>query len=371
MKVLLVTGIFPPDHGGPASYVPRIAIALQEKGHEITGVITLSDQLDHDDTAYPFPVIRLARNQSYFTRWTQTVQIIHREARKADVVYLNGLVFEGIAATKFLDKKPAVIKVVGDLIWERARNQGATTLDLDAFQVEHLPVKWYLLRRWQGWYTSLADAVITPSAYLASIVKDWGVWEDQIDVIYNAVQIPDLSEPALQKYDLVTVARLVPWKGLSDLIDVVAEKGWSLRIVGDGPLRDELEEKARKIGANVSFAGQVAKEEVAREIRSARLFVLNSDYEGLPHIVLEAKAAQTAVLATAAGGTPETIEHGVDGWLIPPADKVALQSAIDTLLNDDELRAKLAQKGAESVRTRFNFDHMVEETVSTLQSVIA
>jgi len=304
-------------------------------------------------------------------RWLKTVRTIHRLARDADVAYLNGLVLEGIVGSKVLGRCPAVVKVVGDLIWEKARNQRATLLDIDAFQRAALPLRWSLLRRLQGWYTGLADAVITPSRYLAGVVTGWGVAPSRLRVVYNAVKLPPEMPVLPTAYDIVTVARLVPWKGLADLIAVVAEHDWSLRIVGDGPLRDELEEQAKGLNARVTFAGQVPAAKVAEAIRSGRLFVLFSSYEGLPHIVLEAKAAGVAVLASAAGGTPETIDHGVDGWLVPVGERQALAAAIDRLLKDDNLRLALAAGGRASSSERFSHERMVRDTAAALQEAAA
>ena len=190
MRVLLVTGIFPPDHGGPASYVPQIARGLANLGHEIVAVVTLSDSLSHDDSRYPFAVCRIRRGGSRLLRWLKTVRTIHRLARDADVAYLNGLVLEGIVGSKVLGRCPAVVKVVGDLIWEKARNQRATLLDIDAFQRAALPLRWSLLRRLQGWYTGLADAVITPSRYLAGVVTGWGVAPSRLRVAASTTRRP-------------------------------------------------------------------------------------------------------------------------------------------------------------------------------------
>jgi glycosyltransferase involved in cell wall biosynthesis len=354
MKVLIVTGIFPPDHGGPASYVPLVARGLQQLGHEIVAVITLSDRLDHDDSHHGFPVVRIPRGRARPIRWLQTISVIARLAPQADVIYLNGLVLEGIVAGKLLARRPTVVKVVGDLIWEKARNSGATDLELDEFQNACLPLRWRLLRRLQSWYTALADAVITPSRYLACIVARWGVDPTKIHIIYNSVTLPPPSQTSSSEYDLVTVARLVPWKGLADLIEASGKLGLRLRIVGDGPLRTELEALAQRCNAQVSFAGYVAKERIPDEIRRARLFVLNSSYEGLPHVVLEAKAAGVAVLATTAGGTPEIVHHGVDGWLIPPNDKPALVEAVCQLLGDAQIRANLIRAGLRQIAEQFN-----------------
>jgi len=121
-------------------------------------------------------------------RAIQTVWAIVRHARRADIVYLNGLVLEGIVATRLLGRVRTVVKVVGDLIWEKARNSGATALDLDAFQSAPLSLRWRFMRWLQGCYTARADTIIVPSEYLKAIVRGWGVDPKKIRVIRNAVR---------------------------------------------------------------------------------------------------------------------------------------------------------------------------------------
>lgn len=344
-----------------------MARGLQRLGHHIVAVITLSDGLNHDDRDLGYPVLRLPRFRSRPLRWIQTLRCIRCAARRADVVYLNGLVLEGVLATKVVGHRPVVIKVVGDLIWEKARNNGATSMELDIFQTARLSVRWRLLRRLQAWYTSRADAVIVPSSYLANIVQGWGVDEAHIHILTNAVSLPQ-REPSTRPpcYDLVTVARLVPWKGLSVLVRLAGEHGWSLRIVGDGPMRSELETLATTCAARVSFAGHVPREQIPDEIRGARLFVLNSSYEGLPHVVLEAKAAGVAVLATDAGGTPEIIRHGLNGWLTPVGSTSALTEGIKHLLANELDRKRLAEAGWHQIAEEYSFDSLVGFTADVL-----
>lgn len=362
-----MSGIFPPDHGGPATYVPAMARGLQQLGHEVVSVVTLSDRLHREPEPFGFPVLRIPRHRARPLRWVQTIFTIARLARQSDVIFLNGLVLEGVLVARFFVRRPIVVKVVGDLIWEKARNSQASSFDMEQFQDAPLPLRWRFLRWLQSWYIAKADRIITPSQYLARIVRGWGVEPAKIQVVYNAVDISSVSPLGKHlKYDLVTVARLVPWKGLVDLVEVAGELSLRLRIVGDGPLRSELELLAQQRRASVSFAGHVARHRIPDEIRSAPLFVLNSSYEGLPHIVLEAKAAGVAVLASSAGGTPETIQHGVDGWLVPVNDKVALAAGIRYLLGDNATRAKLVQAGLQQVADQFSFAAQLEATAAVL-----
>lgn len=371
MKVLVVTGIFPPDSGGPASYVPFISEAILNSGNEITSVVTLSDN-KADGKPYNFPVVRIQRNCPWLFRAIKTIMVISKLAKKSDVVYLNGLVLEGVIACKIFSKKSVVIKVVGDLIWEKARNKNATKLNLDDFQqAKRLKVHWSFLKKLQSFYMRLADAIVVPSFYLGQIVQQWGVDSGKINVVYNAISITHkcLESPKRSyKYDLVTVARLVPWKGLTELIDLVSEIGCSLLIVGDGPLRKLLERHALTKKAKVSFTGNIPHSEVSKRITSAKAFVLNSSYEGLPHIILEAKASCTPVIASAAGGTVETITHGLDGWLVPVGDKEKLKEGVLKLLNDSSLRESLSSAGFDQINSNFKSSIQIESTIAVLKN---
>ena len=370
MKVLVVTGIFPPDHGGPASYVPFIADAFIKRGHDVVSVVTLSDCINENEI-YSFPVLRILRGGLRFLRFFKTIYIISKLAKSSDIVYLNGLVLEGIVACKIFARKPTVIKVVGDLIWEKARNRKSSSLELEEFQIAKLSLYWTFLRYLQRLYSRFADAVIVPSKYLGGIVNQWGVSSNKVDVVYNAVSIDESRTKILseQPYDLVTVARLVPWKGLSDLVRLSSEINCSLLIVGDGPIRKELEDQVRKFNARVDFVGNVPHDAVAGKIKSGKLFVLNSTYEGLPHIILEAKATSTAVLASSAGGTVETINHGIDGLLIPVGDFSKLKESVTELLENRKMRFALAEAGFNHVKKDFGIDLQIDSTIKVLQKI--
>lgn len=368
MKIVLTTGIFPPDIGGPASYIPRIGAALVDRGHEVE-VVTLADaEAIAAPRAFPFPVHRVPRAMPRAARMIRTVRTIKALARSSDVMLANGLHLESALAAR-LARRPAVVKVVGDTIWERARHAGRTET-LDQFQVAALPRQWRAMRALQNRYIAAFDRVLTPSAYLGRIVHGWGVPQSRIDVIYNAVPDP-LPGAAAPTVDIVSVGRLVPWKGFADLIAIAAEHGWSLDIVGDGPLRADLEAQARAAGGQVRFRGHLPQADVAGAIRAGRVFVLNSSYEGLPHIVLEAMGAGVPVVASGAGGTPETIRDGETGLLVPVGDNGALAAALERMLGDAALRAEMAARAAALLAEQFSFARMVADTEALLERVAA
>jgi len=371
MNVLMITGIFPPDIGGPATYVPSMARELVKRGHKVS-LVTLSDRLDHDDRSYNFPLHRIRRGLSKPLRFLFTVLRILREGRSAQVLYVNGLYLEAVIAN-YLLRKPMVQKIVGDWAWERATNKGWIEDNFEEFQKHKYGVKVELLKTLRTFCVRRADTLIAPSAYLAQVITTWGASESKIFVVYNAVEIPSWARttvPLATRLNIVTVGRLVPWKQIDRLIEALAQiDGAGLVIVGDGPERSRLEDLARANNLNdrVYFAGQKSREETYGLMAACDIFVLNSSYEGFPHVVLEAMFAGLPVVATAVGGTPELVRDGENGVLIAPSATGTLANILLKLLSSSEERLRLAQ-GAWRTTQRFPRSVMFETTENMLRA---
>ncbi|MFA0742057.1 MAG: hypothetical protein DFNUSKGM_002177 [Candidatus Fervidibacter sacchari] len=373
MRILITTGIFPPDIGGPATYVPLIAKALTERGHQVT-VLTTSEpeNLQWDDSIYPFSVFRVNRRQKIWLRSLKFVAKVLRLGRMADVIYANGIYFETVIANKFL-RKPLVMKIVGDEAWERSVRKGWTKDNFEDFQQRRQSWQAELLKQLRSWVVRQADKVIVPSRYLANWVVKWGVPAEKVVVIYNAVEIPDSIEPLpvplKTPIKAITVGRLVPWKRVNRLLEAlekIPELG--LVVVGDGPERPRLERMAQDLGVSdrVYFAGQRSKRETIGLMAACDFFVLNSTYEGLPHVVLEAMALGLPVVATAVGGTPEVVRDGETGVLVSPEDRM-LESTLLTLVSNKEMKQQLGERAQRWIRENMSLEAMVVLTEQVLK----
>ncbi len=335
MKILIATGIFPPETGGPASYVPAIARECLSRGHSVR-VITYG--AGRGGPAYAFPVVRVPRLFLPF-RYFLFFAACLRHGYRTDVIFAQDASSSGLPAAlaAFFLRKRFVIKIVGDFSWEYARNTGLYGGSLDDFQLRRAyPLIPAALRRIQRSVCGRASVIIVPSAYLKGIVAGWGVDAGKISVIHNAVTVLMPREPVSRDPFLVfSAGRLVPWKGFDGLIRAFAEASAAfpearLVIAGDGPCRAELEAEARRAGVSdrVAFLGDVPSAVMPALYARAGCFVLFSSYEGFSHVLLEAVAYGVPVIASDAGGNPELITEGVDGILIPSGDEIALTKAI-------------------------------------------
>lgn len=203
-------------------------------------------------------------------------------------------------------------------------------------------------------------------------IKDQGIPPQKVITIPNAVNIERFT--ALKTRDPVrmqlgidgsspligTVGRLVPEKRIDYLLeaaDIVVGKVPNARflIIGDGPLRQELENQARHLNQAsecVQFLG--SRHDVPALLSALDIFVLSSESEGLPVALLEAMAASKPIVATRVGGIPQVIEDRVDGLLISPHDPKGLAEAIFTLINDSDISESLAREAYRTVEESYS-----------------
>lgn len=172
---------------------------------------------------------------------------------------------------------------------------------------------------------------------------------------------------------IVAVGRLVPKKGFDVLVRACGElrrRGaqFELRIIGGGPLRDDLLMLAEHEGIadRVQLTGSMSQSDVAAELAAAELFALapvimpDGDRDGVPNVILEAMAVGLPVVVSAVSGIPEVVTEGVTGRLVPPARPDLLAQALNDLLADPGERARLGSGGRTFVRENHSWAHAVQ-----------
>ncbi|OGM99980.1 MAG: hypothetical protein A3B91_03220 [Candidatus Yanofskybacteria bacterium RIFCSPHIGHO2_02_FULL_41_29] len=380
-KILICTGIFPPDIGGPASYA--MTLGKKMSGDFSVTVITYSSKASNpDDKNLPFKVIRVWKGWPKGLRHLIYFSKTYSQAKKHDVVYSLNAVSAGLAAlwSARSRKKKFFVKIVGDYAWEMAIQKKKSSFLINDFQKTAKKGMIKILSKTQYYVCRKADGVIVPSEYLAGIVKGWGVSADKVHVIYNGVDFKkaDMSkEEARKKIGIpgniiLSAGRLVPWKGFKMLIKIMPKlmeisQFFRLIIVGEGPERKSLESmiKNMNLDRKVYLVGRKSKADLAVYLASADMFVLNSGYEGFSHQILEAMAAGVPVVASAMGGNKEVIEQGENGFLTRYNDEFNIIEAIKGLKQSEELREQFIKEGYKTVE-KFSVDRMLNETVKLL-----
>ena len=362
MKLVVATPLFPPELGGPATYAALLEAELPSKGVDTTLVKFSAIR------SYP-PIIR---HLAYFF-------MVLREAKHADAILALDPVSTGLPAALAarLLRKPFFVKIVGDYAWEQGTQRFGVLDSLDEF-VKHKSnsVCVVLLQKIQRWVALKAVKIIVPSTYLKSIVVAWDIPASRIEVVHNTVPrsligsvpdtIADFPRPLI-----VSVGRLVPWKGMSGVIEAVEKVREtipaSLAIIGSGPEEEMLRTKVKaKLGGAGIVTGALSHEETLAAIAHADIFVLNSSYEGLSHLLIEALSLGKPIVTTSVGGNPELITHGENGLLVRSGDCKALAEAMRALLIDEPLRTRMAESARTSAR-RFSVSALIESTSALLK----
>lgn len=228
-----------------------------------------------------------------------------------------------------------------------------------------------------------ADWGVTCTAVNTDYLKGLSSRPDSVELVYHGLQLDRFpAVPSRTPRDgrtgepvrILSVCRAVEKKGLDQLIRALAklprDMNWRFEHIGAGPLTGKLQALADRlgIGARVAFLGAKSRDDVIAAYKAADLFVLNSriaksgDRDGLPNVLMEAASTGLALLATDVSAIPELVRDGETGLLVPPEDEAALNTALDRLISDPELRKRLGTAAAADVRKRFSsepgFDHL-------------
>lgn len=353
MRVVVVSGIWPPDPGGPASHAPAIADFLLARGHDVEIVTTAGSE----PAARPYRVSWAARSSPL--RHARAALLVRHAARRADVVYATSMIRRAAIGSR-LARRPLVVKLVSDEVFEREMRSGRFSGTLEEFQQVGGGPRIRFLRATRNAALRRARHVLCPSAYLRDIALGWGLDPERVFVLPN----PAPDSPPLPSRDelradlgidgrtLVFAGRLGPQKALgvalAALVDVADV---ALVVAGDGPERAALEARAAELGLDgrVRFLGSVPRDAVLRLFGAADASVLPSSWENFPHTLVESLAVGCPVIATAVGGVPEVVRDGENGLLVAPNDPSALSAAISRFFSEAGLRERLSAAAAPSV----------------------
>jgi glycosyltransferase involved in cell wall biosynthesis len=234
----------------------------------------------------------------------------------------------------------------------------------------------------------MTDTLIANSlAVKADVVRQERVPPARVQVIYNGI---DWRRYAIDPHSslltdfgvapksvvVTVIANLIPYKGHTHLFEAWKEVALSVPgavalVVGDGPVRDELEALVRylRLEGSVRFLGR--RMDIPEILAVTDVLAHPSLEEGFCNAILEAMAASKPVVATAVGGNPEAVVDGQTGLLVPPGDPAALASALICLLTDSERRRRMGMEGLARIKNAFDLRTMVDEYEQTYLRLLA
>jgi len=361
-KVLIVSGIWPPDVGGPASHAPEVADFLRLRGHEVEVVTTAETA----PAAEEYAVHWVRRSLPPGARHVEGIRLVRERGRRADVVYTTGM-FGRSSLGSLLARTPFVVKLTADPAYERARRWRLWRGSLEGFQGK-APLLTLPLRLARDADVRRAAHVITPSSYLRELALAWGVEPARVTVLPNpAPPVPELrpreelrAELGFDGPTLAFAGRLTAQKSLDVGIEAARRAGVALVIAGDGPDRLSLE----RLG-HARFVGPLPRRRVLELFRAADASLLSSSWENFPHTVVEALAVGTPVIATRTGGVGEVVRDRENGLVVEPGDPLVLAQAIERYFGDAELRETLRANAASSVA-----DYAADQVYSRLEQIL-
>jgi glycosyltransferase involved in cell wall biosynthesis len=395
MKILIATGIYPPDIGGPATILKALAEALRARGFVIK-IITYSDhKTSSTDEQDIYRIKRAGAGQGVFRWWQNLSSLVSYFlkmsflARQVDLLYVTDTYSVGYFAYllhKFLGKK-YIIRFAGDSAWETATARGWTFDEITDFQdhkynqtIEKLKIRRQKILKG-------ARQVIAVSNFMSGLALKIGVSADKIKIIYNSIDFikeevinEEASRKIRQQFPsqekiIITTCRLVPWKGVEALLKIlpkiIKQVGPTrLLVLGSGPELNNLQNLASelKITDKVEFLGAIDHQQIVNYLAAADLFILNTHYEGLSHTLLEAMRAGVPIVSTNSGGNPEVITSGLDGWLVAYNDLEDLEKAAEEILTNHDLSEKFTQNARIKLK-KFNWQKTVEETVDLFNKI--
>ena len=384
MKILQGCVRYPPAPGGAETVVKAYSEGLRDLGHDVEVITTdLYTETPFVKKEMPSEVngINVTRHKAY------TV------SGEAHYVLAPGMI------QSFLSKKADIIHThsygyfQNHAGWIRERFQSTPWVI-----TPHFHPSWSM---WGGakrktlreFYDTVIGKGTMESADLITcvskherdmLVSEIGISEDNIKIIYNGINwndwqiLPDKNifrkqYPDISDKFVLFAGRLATNKGLSDLIsamDLVNQKSVDLVITGaDMGLGKQLEKEALEKGVRMHRLGHIDDETYRSVLAAAEMLVLPSEYEAFGIVLLEAAAAETAVIGTNVGGIPEAMSPGNNGLIVEYNDVDNLSKSIATLLDDAKLCKEMGKAGRVWAKN-FSWDSILKELEQEYSSII-
>ncbi len=359
MKIVLATGIFPPEIGGPATYVEKLARRLLDRGLRVT-IIAYGEQ---DPVQLPIPIIRVSRKGGMLIRWWRYAQALKMYGAEADIIYAFSSISCGVPLWLSRLKHPRkILRLGGDFLWERYTDKGGLLS----------------LGDWYATKPLLSGPMNGLLQTFDHIVFSTQFQEQLYEKVYRNMPLHHVIENALpggtpvehEKHDpfrVLFLGRFVHFKNLGSLVMALHDlPATTLTMVGEGPLQKQLEHLVMDEGLSDRVTFQAVQGQDAKQVSFLEhdLLVLPSLTEISPNTALEARSLGLPVLLTQETGLSRVLSDSMQLRILrSPKD---ISNAIREV---EQSYPVIAERAASALPER-TWDTVADEHIALFQSLL-
>lgn len=347
MRILIATGLYPPEIGGPATYTKLVEEELKKQGH-IVSVLPFSSV-----RRYPTGIRHLV-----------FLYKILKLGKKQDIIYAQDTVSVGLPsllASKILGKR-FFVRVPGDFAWEQGVGRFGVRDTIDDFQNKKYGFRVELLRTLQNFVVRGAESVVTPSGYFKQVVSKWTGDQEQVHHIYNGISFEDVTPFSFSRDTIVASGRLVPWKGFDKLISFIETTNFDLVIIGEGEEKERLQQiiDLKNLKERVRLLGKVSRTELLSYNKGAFAVIAPSTFESFSFQLVEAMSVGAICVAFDIGNLNEIITNGVSGYLVPSGDFEAIRSVLQSIPSTRQIISQNAIQESKRFSIERTTEHLMK-----------
>ncbi len=365
MKILRVApDIYPEVVGGYGLHIHEMSRIQAEMGHNVT-VFTQRHNKKQPvkEERFGYSLKRFEPNAKIFGNsiTLNMLNDLHHEFDDYDIIHAHSHLFFPTNLSAFLNRfkdTPLVIT-----------NHGLES------QTPPLWVSKLYNETLGKWTFNSADVIISYSEEEKEKMRDLGITTD-IEIIHNGINTDKFKplDDVEEKNQILWVGRFLPGKGVRYLIEAFSllkdeHDDLTLKLVGEGPLKEELEEKARELGVldSIIFEGIVENDKMPEVYNESKVFALSSLTEGVPRTVLEALSCGTPVVSTDLPQIREIIDGC--GYIVSQKDSKELSECIAKLFEDQEKRKIFGEQGRDKIQENYSWRDTVEKTIKLYENL--
>jgi len=361
MKILIATGIYPPDVGGMATFVQTLSRKLVRAGHGVH--IVSYGELDNNFQDEGVSVITVSRRNSRIKRYLNFKRAIRHDVKNVDLLYAQDLVSSGFpaAVVSLLTGKPLVVRLGGDFLWEQAVERSWTGAPLAEYYSERKSLHeriYLMIYRFVLWRSKL---IIFNSEFQKDLyIKTFGLSLKKTVVIANPFPPKYISrDPKVGNF--IFAGRFIRLKNIARLLKAYRSLKIEKRLilVGEGSLSDEYKKLIEEYGIQdkVEITTSIPQDKLKELIAGAKAVIIPSLTEVNPNIALEAIACGTPVLLTKHNGLPADIQSKL--WTFDPLSESELRIVLERIIDPNQ--QERYKKIIESINMSHTWNNVVED----------